>query len=69
MKQPAAFDFFAKLLPHLPHDGGRGLFADFDPATRQGPVAVARCPVKQRMARMKNDRGSPHLEALAVEMD
>ncbi|BEP36172.1 hypothetical protein GmRootV59_31450 [Variovorax sp. V59] len=69
MKKPAAFDFFAKLFPHLPHDRGRGLFADFDPATRQGPVVVARRAVKERVARMKDDRGGPHLKALAVEMD
>ncbi|BEP64960.1 hypothetical protein GmRootV213_55140 (plasmid) [Variovorax sp. V213] len=69
MKKRSAPDLFAKFFPHLPDDGGRCLFAHFDPAAGQGPVRIARSPVHEHVARMEDDGGGTNLKALAVKMD
>jgi hypothetical protein len=69
VEQLAAFDVLAELFLHLSNDRGRRLLAHFDPASRQGPVRVARRTVHEYVTRMKNDCGGANLKALAVKMD
>jgi len=68
MKQLAAFNILTELLLHFADDGSRCCLADFDSATRQGPVGVTWSSVKQYMSRIDNDRGGSNLEALTVKL-
>lgn len=69
MEKLTAFNFLAKLFPHFTNDRSRCLLTHFDSATREGPVFVTWCSVKQYVAGVKDDRGSANLEALTVKID